>query len=80
MDKVHLAAASDHVRSLAHERDPLRAIIEIVWNSLDADAHRVDIEFDKNGLGGVEKVTIRDDGHGMSPESSRTDFAKIGGS
>src|SRR5437764_1424246 len=36
MARVHLQAADDHVAALAHERDPVRAVVELVWNAVDA--------------------------------------------
>lgn len=80
MERIHLEAADDHVQVLAHEGDPARAVVELIWNSLDADAHRVAVGLRRNDLDGVDAVTVIDDGHGMSPEAARTAFRWIGGS
>jgi len=44
------------------------AIIELVRNSYDADASRVQIIFDGLREGGTARLEIRDDGHGMTRE------------
>jgi hypothetical protein len=80
VERIHLEAADDHVQLLAHEADPVRAVVELVWNGVDADAHRVTVVLRRNDLGGVDGVTVTDDGHGMSPEAARTAFRWIGGS
>lgn len=80
MPRIQLEAASDHVEGLAHEKDPVRAVIELIWNGLDADAHRVTVSLRRNALDGVDGVTVHDDGHGMGPEDARTAFRWIGGS
>jgi hypothetical protein len=80
MRRVHLEAAEDHVQRLARESDPLGAIIELIWNALDADATRVDVVLHRSPLGAVERVTVRDDGTGMAPEALAAAFDRIGGS
>ncbi|NJP34640.1 ATP-binding protein, partial [Micromonospora thermarum] len=80
MRRVHLEAAPDHVQALAKEHDPLGAIKELVWNSLDADATRVDVLLDLSPLDAVEKITIRDNGTGITPEAADRAFDRVGGS
>src|ERR1700754_1982650 len=80
MRRVHLEAAEDHVHRLAHEGDPLGAVKELVWNALDADASLVEVVLHRSALGGVEAVTVRDDGTGMAPETMAAAFERIGGS
>lgn len=41
MSSISLEAGDDLVERLAHEKDPVNAAVEIVWNSLDADAFSV---------------------------------------
>lgn len=58
----------------------MRAVLELVWNGLDADAHRVEVELLRNEAGGVDGVVVTDDGHGMGPQDVEDDFRWIGGS
>lgn len=77
---IRLEAADDHVERLAHEQDPVRAVLELIWNGLDADAHEVTVELARNEAGGIDGVVVTDDGHGMSPEAIDGDFRWIGNS
>lgn len=80
MGIFHLEAAADHVEGLAHENDIVRAVLELVWNALDADSDRVEVIFRRNEADGIDGVAVKDDGHGMSPEAAQSAFRWIGGS
>lgn len=58
---------------------PLMALAECIWNSLDADAMKVEVEFLAGPLG-LEKVVIRDDGTGMTRDDAPKLFEGLGGS
>jgi signal transduction histidine kinase len=64
----------------SHERDPARAVAELVWNSLDADANDVSVTLRRNDAEGVVGVSVVDDGHGIPPESVESSFKWIGNS
>jgi hypothetical protein len=78
--RIPLEAASDLIQRLAYETQPLKAVIELIWNGLDADAHRVTVTIARTGLDGVGGVVVEDDGHGMSPEACDSAFRRVGGS
>ncbi|MFC1421161.1 ATP-binding protein [Streptacidiphilus cavernicola] len=80
MRRVHLEAAEDHVERLAREGDPVGAIKEIIWNALDADALTVEVTIERTVLDAVDRVIVRDDGTGITPETCAITFDKIGGS
>lgn len=80
MATITLSAGDDLVQRLSAESDPVRAVTELVWNGLDADADRVGVTFERNDAGGIIGVTIRDDGNGMSPERIDHDFRWVGNS
>jgi len=75
-----LEAGDDHVQKLAHENDPVRAVIELVWNSLDANANHVDVTLHRNETDVVVGAEVTDDGHGMAPEDIATEFKWVGNS
>ncbi|GAA4746313.1 ATP-binding protein [Gordonia alkaliphila] len=80
MKTYSLEAGDDHVQKLAHENDPVRAVIELVWNSLDANAHHVDVVLHRSQADVVVGVEIVDDGHGMAPEEIPAAFRFVGNS
>lgn len=77
---ISLEAGDDHIERLAHESDPRRAVVELLWNSLDADAHAVSVVLHRNAADGVVGVEVTDDGHGMSPEEISSALRWVGNS
>src|SRR5216684_2517564 len=57
-----------------------RAIEELIWNALDAEATKVEVVFHDNALEGIEKVVVADNGHGIPYEQAESIFKQIGGS
>ncbi|MFE9812159.1 ATP-binding protein [Streptomyces sp. NPDC005548] len=80
MGSITLTVEQDHVEGVAKLNDPVGAVIELIWNSLDADATKVTVEIERNEFDAVSKVTVTDDGHGMPSESCESYFNKLGGS
>ena len=80
MRRVHIDAKPDHLLRLAKRKEPLGAVAEMIWNSLDAEAMRVEADVQVNDIGGVERVIVRDDGHGMPATSCESYFGDLGGS
>jgi hypothetical protein len=80
-DRLDVEVQEDHLERLATCR-PSAGLAELIWNSLDADATEVRVEFVRNGLGGVETIRVIDDGVGIGGEGQDTDslFRKLGGS
>lgn len=70
----------DHLKKLAQVRKPVIAVAELIWNALDADADRVDVVIDADGLGGVKSLEVRDNGLGFSHADAETFFKPLGGS
>jgi len=58
----------DYLERIANAR-PIQAIAELIWNGLDADATDVNVEVKSTKLG-MERVTVRDNGHGISYEEA----------
>lgn len=79
-DHVLLEAGDDLVRQLSHEREAVKAVLELVWNSLDADAAKVDVTIVRSAMQGVDKVVVADNGDGITPEKARTAFKQVGNS
>ncbi len=80
MTILELKAQHDALQKIATTRDPVKALAEFVWNALDADAAEVSVELDRNALGGVEAIVIRDNGNGITRDRALADFENLGAS
>ena len=80
MQTVEVKAAQDHLESLTQLKSPIDAIEELVWNSLDADATRIEIQFQLGKLDVLEAISISDDGTGIPLQVGTHVFANIGDS
>jgi hypothetical protein len=75
-----LSAGGDLVTRLARERDPVRAVVELVWNAIDAEAETVRVQLSRSNIDAIESVTVQDDGHGITSDEVQATFGRIGGS
>jgi hypothetical protein len=80
VDNLVLEASNSHVARLAHEADPIRAVVELIWNAVDAEAWNVNVSLERGELGAITRVHVTDDGHGISPNEVTTAFRWIGDS
>lgn len=80
MDDLVLTASDDHIARIAHESDPLRAIVELIWNAVDAEADLVDIVLERDDSQAIRLIRVTDDGHGISSDELDSTFGRIGGS
>lgn len=82
MEQMVLEASNDHIRRIAKESDPTQAVIELIWNSLDAEADRVTVTYVREAppLEAIVEVIVEDTGHGINPEEVRSEFGRIGDS
>lgn len=56
------------------------ALIELIWNAMDADALNVKVIFEENGLDSLKAIKIIDDGSGISFADAKNIFKNLGGS
>lgn len=80
MSELVLQASDDLVARLAHERDAVRAVVELIWNGIDAEAAAVTVELRRDVADAIASVVVTDDGHGISSDEVETTFGRIGGS
>lgn len=60
---------------------PIGALAELIWNGLDGDATRVQVEFERKDLaGGLSKIAVYDDGNGFPRSEAAMLFGNLGGS
>lgn len=76
--RYRMQVESDHLAKLAGAR-PVHAISELVWNALDADATRVDVQVEGDDLG-LNAIIVSDNGSGFSHADAEQLFSRVGGS
>lgn len=78
MEELLVEVQEDHLKSLI-SASPVKAIEELIYNALDADATTVRINFLKNDIGGIGKIQVQDDGVGIHGNNKKY-FKGLGGS
>ena len=58
---------------------PVQAVAELIWNGLDANAARVEVQLGYGELG-LNKTIVRDNGHGIPFDDAPKLFTRLGGS
>jgi len=76
--RCRVEARKDHFSKVATSTAKA-AFAELVWNSLDADANNVNVNFTVGALG-TERVTVSDDGTGIPYKEAEHRFISLGGS
>lgn len=68
----------DHIAKVS-SASPDKALAELIWNSLDADATKIEVFFKEEAFG-TNEIVVRDNGSGFLYEEAETMFGKLGGS
>lgn len=76
---IDIGVEKDHIESLT-KASGITALAELLWNSLDADADEIRVEYKPTKLGGYEYIKIVDNGHGLTYEKAQDVFSRLGGS
>ncbi|CAH1211664.1 hypothetical protein PAECIP111892_03618 [Paenibacillus auburnensis] len=79
LSNLEVQITNDHLNKMLKLK-PIRAISELIWNALDADATMIDIVFERNLLEGLEHIIIKDNGHGIQFDFVDQFFGKLGDS
>jgi hypothetical protein len=79
-EHISVAVRDDFVASQTRAR-PIPALAELIWNSLDADATTINVEFARGNLaGGMSGITVYDNGDAFSRAEAKDLFGNLGGS
>lgn len=76
---VQLTIQNDLISKLG-KTSLVDALIELIWNALDADALNVRVIFEGNGLDSLNSIKIIDDGVGIHFSEAKNIFKNLGGS
>jgi hypothetical protein len=80
MKDIPLKAQPDHLAGYMKARNPVAAVSELVWNSLDADATSVAVTLNRNGLDSLTGIVVADNGDGIPHDEAELAFGNLGGS
>lgn len=69
-----LRVKEDSIETSGIKKDYKEAIVEYIWNGFDAYATNVEVSYKENKLGGVESITISDNGTGISSNNLENTF------
>lgn len=78
MKKLSVSAATDHLNRISKTSFE-KAIAELIWNSLDADATVINVNCVENELG-IEKIIVKDNGSGIPLSLAEISYSQIGNS
>ncbi|MFJ1588398.1 ATP-binding protein [Streptomyces sp. NPDC088197] len=78
--RIPVEVRPDFIEKVARRTDPLGAVEELIWNSLDADATEVGVDLELDDFGGVQAVVVTDNGHGIPRATVESAFKGMGGS
>ncbi len=83
---VPIHAGQDHLQQYTR-RSAVDALVELVWNGLDAEADTVDVDIETSSVVGgaqemfhVTRITVADNGHGITHEKAADAFPSLGDS
>ncbi|MBR0703435.1 ATP-binding protein [Bradyrhizobium diazoefficiens] len=79
MQEINVEVRPDFLERQA-KAQPIQALAELIWNGLDADATSVNVEIENDALGGMSKIVVADNGHGMPHAEAPQLFKNLGGS
>jgi hypothetical protein len=79
MTEYAVEVQSDFLERQA-KAQPIAAVAELIWNALDADATAVTVDLEDDQLGGLRRIIVTDNGHGIPFADAPTLFRNLGGS
>jgi len=78
MRQLDVSVGNDHLDKVARTRDPVSALAEIIWNSLDANANKVEVFFEYDALDELTGIEVHDNGDGLPYEKLDETFSFLG--
>jgi hypothetical protein len=77
---IPITVRKDHLEQLANSGRPLDSLSEIIWNALDADAQKVEVELRYNPIDGLDSIRVIDNGTGILHGHATDLFGNLGDS
>ena len=80
MQILTVQVAQDHIDHIAKAKKPILGLVELIWNSVDADATDIKVRLNRNALNVIDSIDVIDNGLGITMEDARAGFGNLGGS
>lgn len=78
--KLKLEVQQDYIEKHINRRSLTAAVAELIWNALDGDAHKINLNFIENTMGAINALELEDDGHGIQYDIAQQAFRNLGNS
>jgi hypothetical protein len=78
MEIKQVRAGTSTILSPSERTSVVDILAELVWNSLDAEAMRIELTVESDAMGAPAVIEVRDDGHGFSYEQAQEQFLTHG--
>lgn len=62
---ANIQITSSGIKKSLQKYNPLKALVEFIWNGFDAQASSVKLTYSKNVLDGIDVISIADSGYGI---------------
>jgi hypothetical protein len=79
MNRIAIEAKRDFLERLS-STTPIKAVAELIWNGLDANAGQVSVRLEVNPLDGLETIRVTDTGFGINHDHVQALFGGLGDS
>lgn len=79
MKNISVEVQQDHLERLIKD-EPIKALSEVIWNSMDADATEVLVEMEEGPLTGLGTIRVIDNGEGIPFDEAEHLFTALGNS
>jgi hypothetical protein len=80
METLTIEVAQDHIDRIANARKPVLGLVELIWNSVDADATEVKVYLNRNTMDSIDTIQVVDNGLGITMADAQAGFGHLGGS
>lgn len=74
---IKVDVADEHLKRFS-QSNPLDAIIELIWNSIDAGSTLIKVNINRNAVEGIESIEVVDNGFGIKFDEVESTFGKLG--
>lgn len=79
MKNIDIEVQQDHLERLIKD-EPVKALAEVIWNAMDADATEIHVEIEEGSLTKLNAIRVIDNGSGIPFDKAEHLFSSLGDS